>query len=178
MSFYSEGRRQCMHQDEFSVFIYSNWKLKDKYIFPGKIIFNHWSSTLQEDASSLRTHTLIWITSRLYMKHLFSINQPFRSRHCPSPFISSFHTLFLPWEDACLFHLLSAPVLSWKLASFSSPSSVTKYSFWTQCQDLLCTAAIFFQCLDKSGGNVVYIFYTVLYLHVLCNPFPMDLPMF
>lgn len=117
------------------------------------MIFNHWSSVLPEDVRSLRIYTLLWITSQLYTKHLFSINQPFRSCHCPSPSISTFHAPFLPWEDACLFHLLSAPALPWKLASFSSPSPVTKYSFWTQCQDLLCTTSIFFQCLDKSGGK-------------------------
>lgn len=167
-----------MHQDEFTIFIYSNWNLKDRYIFPGTVSFNHRSSTLPEDVSSLRTHSLIWITSQLHTKHLFSINQPSRSRHCPSPFLSSFHILFLPWEDACLLHLLSAPVLSWKLASFSSPSSVTKHSFWTQCQDLLCTTSIFFQCLDKSGGKCCLHFYTALQLHVSCNPFPMDLPLF
>ena len=103
--------------------------------------------------SDLRIHTLIWIASQLYTKHLDSINQLFRSCHLLSPSIFTSHAPFLPWEDAHWFPQLSAPASPWKLASLSFPSSVTKYSFWTQCQDLLCTPSAFFQCLDKSGGK-------------------------
>lgn len=156
-----------MHQDEFNLFIYSNWKLKDIYI--PRRLNRPLITEAQEDVRSLRIYTLIWITSQLYTKHLFSIKQPFRSCYCPSPSISSFHAPFLPWEDAGLFHLLSAPTLPWKRASFSSPSSVTKYSFQSQRQDRLCTTSIFFQCLDKSGGKCcLHIFFPQCYSCTFC----------
>lgn len=91
----------------------------------------------------------ITVLHRTFIQHKLALQK----LHCPSPSISTFHAPFLPWEDACLFHLHAAPVLPWKLASFSSPSPVTKHSFRTQCQDLLCTTSIFFQCLDESVGK-------------------------
>lgn len=98
---------------------------------------------------SLRMHTVMSSMPHSYTKHLFSIKYLHGG---PTALTPRFH--FPPSSPPlgrCMPvpFMLSTSVAMETLLLFSTLPSY-QAQLWTQCQDLLCTDSIFFQCLDKS----------------------------
>lgn len=144
----------------------------DKCLLPCETVLDHCCSIFKGSWSP-RTHIVMCSMSHFYTKHLFSINWLHRSCTALPP-----HFHFPPSSPPLgrctpVPFVLSTSVAMETLLLFSLLPSYQEQP-WTQCQDLLCTDSIFFQCLDKSAGKPCLHFSHNTVALCWGHPFPMD----